>query len=299
MCRLLALLLAALALAVGPPAAVAQDGTPVPSGSLLAALGNPELRIEVAGAAYELPPPAQLPAGRYLVTLANVGQESWHGLLLRLPEGVTDEQVAVDLGPETEAPPGWLFEATFPGFPGETLPGQTNRAVVDLAPGRYLVVGDTVQPFEVVGGPATPEAAAEPGADGAVSLFEYGFQFPETVESGRHVWTVTNDGEEPHELLLAWSPEPVTAAQIVEMFANESEDENATPVGGGPSFAELEPVGGLGWLSPGLTAWTEVNLEPGTLIALCFVFDPATGMPHVAMGMVAVLTVGEGGTPTP
>ena len=48
----------------------------------------------------------------------------------------------------------------------------------------------------------------------------------------------------------------------------------------------------MGWLSPGETAWTEVDLAPGTYVALCFVFDPATGMPHAAMGMVAVFTVG-------
>ena len=85
---------------------------------------------------------------------------------------------------------------------------------------------------------------------------------------------------------------------MVDMMTNESEDENATPVGGGPSFAELTPAGGLGWLSPGQTAWTEVDLEPGTYVALCFVFDPATGMPHAAMGMVAVVTVSGGpGTP--
>ena len=291
--RLFALSLAALALAFGSPAVAAQDATPVPAGALLAALGYPELRIEVAGAAYELPPPAQLPAGRYLVTLANVGQESWHGFLLRLPAGVTDEQVAVDLGPETEAPPGWLFEATFPASrrdPARTDQPRRRRPGAGAVPGgrrlRAAVRGR--------GRAGDAEAAAEPGADGAVGLFEYGFQFPETVESGRHVWAVTNDGQEPHEVLLAWSPEPVTAEQIVEMFTNESEDENATPVGGGPSFAEIAPVGGLGWLSPGMTAWTEVDLEPGTVIALCFVFDPATGMPHVAMGMVAVVAVGEG-----
>ena len=82
------------------------------------------------------------------------------------------------------------------------------------------------------------------------------------------------------------------------MLTNESEDEHATPVGGGPSSAEMTTVGGIGWLSPGQVAWTEVDLEPGTYVALCYVFDPGTGMPHAAMGMAAVFTVGDGGTPT-
>jgi hypothetical protein len=51
------------------------------------------------------------------------------------------------------------------------------------------------------------------------------------------------------------------------------------------------PVGGMGQLSPGLTAWTELDLAPGTYVAVCFVFDPATGMPHAVLGMVDVFTV--------
>jgi hypothetical protein len=281
----------------GSAAVLAQDATAPASGSLLAAMGYPEVRIRVTEDTYELPA-APVAVGRTLITLDNVGQESWHGLLLRLPDGVSDEQVATELGPETQEPPAWLFEATFPGFPGETLPGERRQAVVDLTAGRYLIVGDVAQRFDVGEAAATPEVGAPPVTDGAVRLFEFGFAFPDALAPGRQVWAVTNDGSAPHELLLAWSPEPVTAEQIVEMFANESEDENATPVGGGPSFAEMEPVGGLGWLSPGLTAWAEVDLRPGTYVVLCFVFDPATGMPHAAMGMVDVFTVAEeGGTP--
>jgi hypothetical protein len=221
--------------------------------------------------------------------------------MLRVPEGVTDEQVVADLGPEAEAPPPWLFEAIYPGFPGETLPGQTNLALVDLSPGRYLVLSDTVQPFEVVGNVATPGATSEaegPKVDGTVRLFDFNFEVPDTIGAGRQLWAVTNTGEQPHELLLARSPEPVTAEQVMELMASPLEE--ATPTGGGPSFDDFEPVGGIGWLSPGVTAWTEVDLVPGTYGALCFVFDPETGMPHVAMGMVGVFTVSEGtATPVP
>jgi hypothetical protein len=291
---ILALLLAA------PVGIAAQDATPGTSGSALAALGYPELLVRVNDDTFEMPE-TTVPAGRTLVRLENVGEESWHGFMLQVPEGVTDEQVIADLGPEAEAPPPWMFEAIYPGFPGETLPGQTNLALVDLSPGRYLVLGDTVQQFEVVGDAATPGAtpqAEEPIAGGTVRLFDFNFEFPDTVEPGRQLWAITNTGEQPHELLLARSPQPVTTEQVMELMAGESEE--ATPTGGGPSFGDFEPVGGMGWLSPGLTAWTEVDLEPGTYVALCFVYDPETGLPHVAMGMVAVFTVGEGAaTPVP
>jgi hypothetical protein len=278
----------------------AQEATPNTSGSALAALGYPEFLVRVDGDAFEMPE-TTVAAGRTLVRLENVGEESWHGFMLRVPEGVTDEQVLADLGPEAEAPPLWLFEANYPGFPGETLPGQTSLALVNLSPGRYVVLSDTVQPFEVVGDVATPGATAEaegPMVDGTVRLFDFNFEFPETVAAGRQLWAVTNTGEEPHELLLVRSTEPVTTKQVMELMASPSEE--ATPTGGGPSFDDFEPVGGIGWLSPGVTAWTEVDLVPGTYVALCFVFDPGTGMPHVAMGMVGVFTVSEGtATPVP
>jgi hypothetical protein len=281
----------------GPAGIAAEEATPETSGSALAALGYPELLVRVNGDVIDMP--QTIAAGRTLVRLENAGEESWHGFMLQVPEEVTDEQVVADLGPEAEAPPPWMFEAMYPGFPGETLPGQTSLALVDLRPGRYIVLGDTVQPFEVVGDEATAAATPEaegPTVDGTVRLFDFNFEFPETGAAGRQVWVVTNSGEQPHELLLARSPQPVTAEQVIELMAGESEE--ATPTGGGPSFGDFEPVGGIGWLSPGVTAWTEVDLEPGTYVALCFVFDPETGMTHAAMGMVAVFTVGAG-TATP
>ena len=278
----------------------AQEATPNTSGSAMVALGYPELLVRVNGDAFEMPE-TTVTARRTLVRLENVGEESWHGFMLRVPEGVTDEQVVADLGPEAEAPPLWLFETNYPGFPGETLPGQTSLALADLSLGRYVVLSDTVQPFEVVGDVATPGATAEaegPMVDGTVWLFDFNFEFPETVAAGRQLWAVTNTGEQPHELLLARSTEPVTTKQVMELMASPSEE--ATPTGGGPSFDDFEPVGGKGWLSPGVTGWTEVDLVPGMYVALCFVFDPETGMPHVAMGMVGVFTVSEGtATPVP
>jgi hypothetical protein len=278
----------------------AQEAPPDTPGSALAALGYPELLVRVNDDDFEMPE-TTIMAGRTLVRLENVGEESWHGFMLQVPEGVTDEQVVAELGPEAEAPPPWLFEAIYPGFPGETPPDQTSLALVDLSPGRYLVLSDTVQTFEVVGDVATPGSTSEaegPMVDGTVRLFEFNFEFSETVAAGRQLWAVTNTGEQPHELLLARSPEPVTTKQVMELMASPSEE--ATPTGGGPSFDDFEPVGGIGWLSPGVIAWTEVDLVPGAYVALCFVFDPETGMPHVAMGMVDVFNVGKGpATPVP
>ncbi len=292
-CTLLTLFSMALAAA---GAASAQDATPAVDESLLAASGYPQLSIQVHDDRFELP--EQVDAGRTLIAYENAGEESRHTFLLRLPEDLSAEEALASLEAATDAPPEWLLAAAFPGFPGETLPGQTSYAVVDLQPGVHLVLDDFVGSFEVVAGAeASPTPATEPATDGTVGLVEYGFKFSQPLAPGPQILAVTNNGEEPHELLLARSSEPVTVEQIVELLTNESEDENATPVGGGPSFADIEPIGGLGWISPGMTAWIEVDLEPGTYIALCFVFDEETGMPHVAMGMVDVFTIEDAATP--
>jgi hypothetical protein len=41
----------------------------------------------------------------------------------------------------------------------------------------------------------------------------------------------------------------------------------------------------------------DLTTEPGSYAAVCFVFDPETGMLHLMLGMVDVFTVGEGGAP--
>ncbi len=241
--------------------------------------------------------PDQVNAGRTLIVYENVGQESTHPFMLRLPDDVTVDQALADLGPEAMEPPAWFLDADFPGFVGETLPGQTSFAVVDLEAGPHLILHDSAVHLDVVATEATPAVTQNPPSDATVSLFEMGYEFPETLDAGRQVWEVENVGEEPHELLLIRSAVPATAEQIIALFSSESEDENATPVGGGPSFADIDPVGGVGWLSPGATAWTEVDLQPGTYAMICFVFDSETGLPHLMLGMADVFTVGDEGAP--
>jgi len=263
---------------------IAQDATPAasPSGeALLAGMGYPELQITVYDDHFQVQ--GMVPAGRTLIVYQNDGQESRHSLLLRLPDGLDLSDPAMSEESE-DAPPPWFFESTFVGFPGETLPGETSYAVVDLSAGVYVLVDDFNASF-IVGGPLPVDIPAGPDAAGRVELIDFSFTFPETVAPDRQVWEVTNTGAQPHELLLVYSPEPVTAEQVLE--ALESED----------SEIELTPAGGAGWLSPGQTAWTEVDLQQGTYVALCFVFDPSTGMPHAMMGMVSVFTVADAGEP--
>jgi hypothetical protein len=283
--RLLVLVALAVLSIGGFGNASAQDATPGAAGSVLAALGLPELVIKVSDERFDMP--GEVVAGRTLITLENVGQESRKSELLRLPESMTLAEIFAGTA-DQDVLPSWYLASTFVGFPGETLPGQTNRAVVDLTPGLYLVLDDFIQPLIVApagGEQGTPAPGPEPPADGEVSLFEYGFKFPETLAAGRQVWKVTNAGREAHELLLVSVPDGTTVEQIAELVNSDF----ATPVAG-LNEESVVPAGGLGWLSPGGIGWTEVDLQPGTYAALCFAFGPDFES-HAMKGMIDVVTV--------
>ena len=49
-------------------------------------------------------------------------------------------------------------------------------------------------------------------------------------------------------------------------------------------------AGGVGTIAPGATAWADLDLAPGSYIALCVV-QGAAQTPHVDMGMVTLFTV--------
>jgi hypothetical protein len=248
----------------------AQDG----AATMLDGFGYPELSIDISEAGFVLP--SAVPAGRTLITLHNTGTESRHAFLARLPDDVTIGELFAQQ--QDDVPPAWLWQSSFPGFPGETLPGESRQALVDLTPGLYLILEDHVGIFVVQpGDAATPSPVADPPSAATISLFEFGFELPDNLTAGDQIWTVVNAGRVPHELLLASVPEGTTNDDVMNMLGNDT--------------GEAVPVGGIGWLSPGGTGWTEVDLAAGTYVALCFVFDPDTGMPHAMEGMVQVFTI--------
>lgn len=254
--------------AVAAPA-LAQQNT-----SLLTGYGYPEVVIEVGDNGLLLP--GTVSAGRTLLTYRNTGSESRHAFLARLPDTMPVGDLFAEGDPD--APPDWLLQSSYPGFPGEVQPGEETQVVVDLTPGLYLVVEDFSGMLTVMPGDSSAATAvADPAADATIALFEFNFDIPDTLASGNQVWKVVNAGREPHELLVASVPDGSTNETVLDAVMNGS--------------GEAVAIGGMGWLSPGASAWTELDLAPGTYAALCFVFDPATGMPHAMEGMIKVFTV--------
>ena len=137
--------------------------------------------------------------------------------------------------------------------------------------GDYLLVDET--PDVSV---ETPEGAVTIDA----AMVDFAFELSQdTVPANTPlVFKVTNVGEYPHELVIVQLPEGATVEEVLE---------------GTVGFEEIFFVGATysegGQPAPDIVL---TGLEAGTYTLVCFV-DIPEGIPHVARGMIAELTVEE------
>lgn len=291
--------------------------------------GYPDVIIRIEDEAIEVP--ATITAGRTLVVQENNTAHEAHFFILRLPDNVADEQIAADVANLVASTPEWFYRSTLVGNPDRAAPngGQT-YAVVDIAPGRYIVMDPLAQPakftrFDAVApvtfAPAISEAlpgiavasifgprnlshivamraaqsvatpVAAPAADVVATMFEMDFEMPENVPAGRQIWQVTNTGAALHELAIQPVPAGATNEQVIAAFGALYAGD-PLPDDLFPAWISWQygPTNGVGATSTGGTVWAQFDLEPGTYVAICFV--PSTdGVPHLMAGMTKVFTV--------
>jgi uncharacterized cupredoxin-like copper-binding protein len=178
-----------------------------------------------------------------------------------------------------------------------------------------------VAPLEVTEGANTAEA---PEADGTISLVEMAFDgLPSEVAAGSYTWEVVNNGAQLHEIGVLKLAPGVTPDMFMAMMTAPPDAGAATPgadamgdhdmatPGGGEAMGAASPeaagasgeagaamegppfelIAGAAPMSPGATNYFEIDLEAGEYVAICFVPDVETGMPHFMMGMIAGFTV--------
>jgi hypothetical protein len=115
-----------------------------------------------------------------------------------------------------------------------------------------------------------------------VSGVDYAFEgVPESVPAGQTAFSFTNDGAEPHEMVIFRRAEGETRAPE-ELFALPEEEIFTALTFAGAAQAE-----------PGQTSLTITDLEPGAYVATCFVPTGGAedGPPHFMQGMTAEFEV--------
>ena len=308
-----------LALLVGVAPVAAQEATPA-TAALVDELGLPELRVTVTDEAFD-GLPAEVSAGRYLVTLEIQAAEGGGLGFMQLPEGMDLEEFeallagppvaspaavvgtpVAEVGPPEDGgeqgPPEWYYRTRMAGGTGAFPAGQTAQVVVELTPGEWIAwADDPAAPqapvaLTVTGDEgATPDAGTEPTADVTVTMYEYDFTVEGELAPGPQVIAVSNVGAQPHHMFMARTPGQVTEEQVGRILELDAQGATPAPDEGLPNPDEFLPAAYVSTLSTGATAWIPVNLEPGTYVMVCFVPDLDTGMPHAFEGMYQVFTI--------
>jgi len=268
------------------PVAVLQT-TDTPAEPLAASL--PEIKVDAADYSYTAP--ETVPEGWVRVILSNSGSEPHHVQFLRLNDGATVAQFEETLM-QGEGPALALTKQV--GGVGAVHPGGTASAVINLPAGEYILLCFIPSPSDSVAHHAkgmvkslTVEAgenpAAEPQADLSVRLKDFSFDMPASLPGGPLSIQVTNDGPEPHEFNILKLEDGKTAEDVMKFLGGEA--------GGPPPFA---PVGGINGLDLGVTGYAELDLAPGTYVAICNIHSPkADGHQHFTLGMIKTFSVGS------
>jgi len=134
---------------------------------------------------------------------------------------------------------------------------------------------------------------------------DYAFDAPDEIPSGWTTFEYTNEGEEPHFMIVARIPEGKTfddiASQVTPPFNEIRYELRDGEISQAEAFEKLgaelpewfwavEFMGGPGLISPGLTTKATVQLEPGNYYLECYA-KTEEGEFHSIEGMMRGLSV--------
>jgi len=239
--------------------------------------------VQVTAGEYAFTALASIGGGAVRFKLLNSGKEDHHLQLARLNEGVTLANLQTALaGPK---PDQALALVSLPGGGGTVLPGGSASAVFELTAGRHIlacfvpsadgvphIAKGMVLPVTVAA--PTGQAAKLPQPSAEAVLKDFVFELPE-LKAGKTAVKVINRGPQPHELSILRLAAGKTAADVLAFFQQ--------PPSGPPLF---QSAGGVNGLSARVTVVGELELTAGAYLAICLIPDPASGVPHAALGMV-------------
>jgi hypothetical protein len=136
-----------------------------------------------------------------------------------------------------------------------------------------------------------PEDLPLVDADVTIEMVEMAFNLSGDLSSSHHVIEVINAGAQPHFAEFLGVPDGTTVEDFMDLVASFGGGPDATPEETRLSMTDISPAFMTGVLSPGATMWSELSLDPGTYLLVCFVPDTETGIPHAMLGMVDIYII--------
>lgn len=305
--------------------AARHGSTVMAQGATPAALTSyPEVMITGVDYGYQMPDTFE--GGYTRVTLKNASPDMTHTALFLAPhpdKTIADVEAALKAAPTAADLGKILAVASSIGGPASIDPGQTSTVIMNLPAGQYVVFcpipGPNGAPHYALGMQKTVTVTAPsaslpaPTAELTVDLADFKFEnLPDTVPAGQHIWEVTNKGPQVHEMTLFSLAPGISPDQFKAMLSSAEAPASpaASPMAGmamgtAPAMASSSPAagspaagappvvdfGGVGAMNPGYTVWAVLDLQPGTDVAVCFVPDEKTGIPHFMEGMFMPFTV--------
>jgi hypothetical protein len=264
------MLLGALALAAGAPAAQAA----LPTLNITDAKGS----IAVSGATVS-------GAVNVVITSAK-GLKEPSAALLALKPGVSLADVEAFSKTKAFRDPNNAIKLGSIVFDAEGVPGGTAEAQTVLTPGQYVALspeeGQKTPPMTAFTVTASPAPAALPAAQATIKTIDFGFRGPRTLKTGEVV-RFENEGFLTHMDVAIPMKSRKAALEGARLLEQGRERAVFKLVAGQPSTF-------LGTISTGGFQQETITAKPGWYIEACFM-DTQDGREHTRLGMERVLHI--------
>lgn len=232
--------------------------------------------------------PTTAEAGPVKIDFTNGAKAPSEVQLVRVDGDQTAEQVIKEIFDTEEGAPTPDY-AHGAGGVGSTPPGGTGTSTQVLEPGTYHAIGQIQSEGEEIKPPTvTIEVEGEgggelPDAPATITAVDYGFE-TEGLKAGKNTIKFDNAGEELHHVVAAPIAQGATFEDVKKFAMTEGEPTGPPPI----EFmsARSTPV-----LDGGEAQVTDLELEKGKNVLLCFISDRAGGPPHVAKGMITEVDI--------
>jgi hypothetical protein len=232
--------------------------------------------------------PESVAGGTTEITLINQGEDVHHLQFIQLPDGKTAAHFKAAIDADSRRMPSWAIRM---GGPNAIIPGAQAVAILNLPPGRYVVICGIPDgrgiPHVALGmlkavdiAPPGLQSFKAPPSDLSITAADFSYALSQSVTAGNKIIQMINKGAQPHEVVVV----KLAAGAGIKDYAEAFQPGVALSPAG-------EPIGGMVGLQPGGEGHFRINFARGRYGLICFLPDIIRGAPHFTRGMMTDFTI--------